>query len=137
MPASDQKPTNTRYLFVLRTLIFLFRKDEIALIKGAPDKRLWANKFNGIGGHVERGEDVFTSATRETLEETGILVERFDLCGLITIDAGIESGICLYVLKAWIQDQEIRSSQEGEIIWMPIGSILNLPLVEDLLVIIP
>ena len=137
MPASDQKSSKKRYLFVSRTLIFLYHQDEIALIKGAPHKRLWANKYNGIGGHVERGEDIFTSVARETFEETGLLLHEFHLCGLITIDVERETGICIFVFKAEIKDQEVKLSEEGEIEWIPIHSILNLPLVEDLPVIIP
>ena len=77
MPKSDQGITKDRYMLIPRTAIFIRRADEYLLIKGAPTKRLWAGKYNGIGGHVERGENILFSAQRKWLEETGLLV---DLC---------------------------------------------------------
>ena len=56
MPQSDQGVTNDRYMVIPRTAIFLRRGDSFLLLKGAPAKRLWANKYNGLGGHLERGE---------------------------------------------------------------------------------
>ena len=38
---------------------------EVLLLRGAADKRLWANRYNGLGGHVEAGEDVLSAAKRE------------------------------------------------------------------------
>ena len=62
-----------RHLVVPRVLIFLTRTtgagvQEVLLLKGAPTKRLWANKYNGLGGHVEATEDVYAAARREVHE---------------------------------------------------------------------
>jgi nucleoside triphosphatase len=35
----------------------------------------WSNKWTMPGGHIETGETIFESAKRETLEETGLIVE--------------------------------------------------------------
>ena len=86
MPKSDQGVTKDRYMLIPRTAIFVRRGDEYLLIKGAPTKRLWAGKYNGLGGHVERGEDVLTSAGREPREETGLTAYLW-LCGTVIADA--------------------------------------------------
>jgi len=56
MPKSEQGVTFDRYAIIPRTLIFITREGpsglEVLLIKGAPTKRLWANRYNGVGGHV-------------------------------------------------------------------------------------
>ena len=46
MPQSDQGITKDRYTVIPRTAIFLWRGDFVLLLKGAPTKRLWANKYN-------------------------------------------------------------------------------------------
>jgi len=74
MPQSNQGVTNDRYTVIPRTAIFLRRGDLVLLLKGAPTKRLWANKYNGLGGHLERGEDVLSAAKRECERLTQILL---------------------------------------------------------------
>jgi 8-oxo-dGTP diphosphatase len=134
MPKSDQGITKDRYTLIPRTAIFVRRGDEYLLIKGAPTKRLWAGKYNGIGGHVERGEDLLSSAQRELLEETGISTDLW-LCGIVLVDAG-ETGICLFVFCGENPRSEIRSSGEGTIEWINKESLSRLPVVEDLPVLI-
>ena len=99
MPSSDQKITLDRYLLVPRTLISRTRGESDSQRKGGEEKRLWAGLYNGLGGHVERGEDIFSAAFRELSEETGYEINDLWLCGLITVDTGDDIGVGIFVLR--------------------------------------
>jgi len=58
MPVSDQGINIDRYMLIPRAMIFVRRGDSYLLLKGALTKRLWAGKYNGLGGHVEPGGDM-------------------------------------------------------------------------------
>ena len=137
MPSSDQGVTRDRYTLIPRTLIFLTRGERVLLLKGAPHKRLWANLYNGIGGHIERGEDVLASARRELLEETGLQAPDLWLCGVITVDTGQNTGIGIYVFKGECISGEAHPSSEGALEWVTYAKVLNKPLVEDLYQLLP
>ena len=137
MPKNEQGVSRERYQVIPRTLIFLTNEERILLIKGSAHKRLWANLYNGIGGHVERGEDIFNSARRELMEESGLLCEDLWLCGSVMIDVEATTGIHLFVFRGTYSGGTLCESHEGSLEWVPQKDVLSYPLVEDLKTILP
>jgi 8-oxo-dGTP diphosphatase len=137
--SSLQQITNMdRYKVVPRTLIFIFDdKERVLLIKGSPDKKLWSGFLNGIGGHIEAGEDIYESAIRELYEETGLSGIPLNYCGQIMINVKDDSGVSLFVFRGQYTGEISGSSKEGEISWIEIDALENEPVVEDLPLLIP
>lgn len=131
MGKSEQGVLNPRYVMVPRTLSFIFRGSRVLLIKGAPTKRLWAGLYNGIGGHIERGEDVIGSGLRELREETGIAVKNYRLVGTVLVDASDEVGVCVFVLRGDYWRGELVHSTEGTLEWLEVEQLPKLPCVAD------
>jgi len=137
MPASDQGLDKHRYSVIPRTLIFVFRDNEVLLIKGAENKKIWAGKYNGLGGHIEAGEDVLTSAERELAEEAGIIGMDLHCCGAVMCDVEEQHGIAVFLFRGEYGGQKLITSEEGNLHWVSMSSLRQLPLVEDLLVLLP
>ena len=122
-------------MLIPRVLIFITRGSRVLLLKGAPTKRIWANKYNGVGGHVEQGEDVLTAARRELLEETGFAGESVPdlrLCGTVVVETEQNPGIGMYVFTGECEEGEPKASTEGTLEWIPMKEISKYPTVEDL-----
>ncbi|MBL8134931.1 MAG: NUDIX domain-containing protein [Anaerolineae bacterium] len=107
-------------------------------MKRAPTKRVFPNRYNGVGGHVERDEDPLSSARREIKEETGLDVPVLELRAIYNIDAGGQSGIILFVFTGQASSREVLAqSAEGTLHWIPMSELGKYDLVEDLPLILP
>jgi len=107
------------------------------LLRGAPDKKVWPGKYNGVGGHVERNEDVRSAALREILEETGLAVSDLRLRGVVNIDTGEAAGIQMFVYTARAHGRDVKASNEGALEWVEFDRVGELDLVEDLPALLP
>jgi 8-oxo-dGTP diphosphatase len=141
-------PHRRRYQAIPRVLIFLHSRhpdsgeQEVLLLKGAPTKRLWANHYNGLGGHVEASEDVYSAALREVEEEAGLHLGTLTLHGIVNIDTGNDEhgphpGVLMFVFTAEAPARAVVPSPEGDLHWLPLADLRNYPLVDDLYELIP
>jgi 8-oxo-dGTP diphosphatase len=122
-----------RFQVIPRVLVFLRNKDAVLLLKGSPDKRIWANLYNGVGGHVEVSEDIYSAAIREVQEETGLVVSGLKLRAIASIDAGDrDTGIVMFVFVGWTEQRRVISSIEGGLHWISTEALPVKELVEDL-----
>jgi 8-oxo-dGTP diphosphatase len=140
MGANEQGANATagRWLTIPRTLCFVMNGGDVLLMKRAPHRRIFPNRYNGVGGHIERDEDPLTSAKREILEETGLNVRDVQLRAVYNIDSGEANGIMLFVFTAVSDSREVVSDEnEGTLYWIPPDKLAELDLVEDLPVIVP
>lgn len=81
------------------------------------------------GGHVEPGESFTESVIREVWEETGIRVENPKLCGIKQFQTENGERYVVVFFKATKFSGALKSSAEGEAMWVPRSEVLNRKLV--------
>jgi 8-oxo-dGTP diphosphatase len=123
----------SKYQLVPRTLIFIERDEDILLIHKNKRDSYGFSKLNGLGGHIEKGEEPYEAAKREIFEESGITVEEMNLVAIIFIEIGTNPGIILFVFKAKYSGGTLKKSDEGDLVWMKRTSIKDtVNLVKDI-----
>ncbi len=137
MVLGGQRIQPERYSVIPRTLSFLFSGDRVLLVKLGQDRSAWSGKYNGVGGHIEAGEDPRSSARREIIEETGVQPLNLTLSGVVQIDTGSVPGVGLYIFTGDAAEGEPISGDEGEAEWVALSELDSLPLVLDLVDLIP
>jgi len=137
MQPEEQRSGQQRYTIIPRTLVFLTRDKMLLLLKGAPDKRLWAGQYNGLGGHIEAGETPYRAAVREVQEEACLEVDNLTLRAIIHITMPEPPGIMLFAFIGTAPEGSPRASNEGTPVWVSLDQYRTLPLVEDLQDLLP
>ncbi|MEK6588969.1 MAG: NUDIX domain-containing protein [Chloroflexota bacterium] len=135
MSLDGQRVNLDRYSLVPRTLSFLIQDDQILLLK--LNRGAWSGLYNGIGGHIEQGEDPLSAARREVEEEAGLSAVEQRLAGVVAVDTGSKPGIGLFVFVGEIDPLTVRSGREGTFEWVPVSRVADFTLVEDLPFLIP
>ncbi len=95
----------------------------------ADDQHL--GKYNGLGGKLEADEDVQSGMRREIREEAGIECGQMQLRGTISWPGFGKLGEdwfgFLFLVEAF-SGQVHASNAEGDLAWVPIESLADLPL---------
>ena len=68
---------------------FVFDEADERVVLIRKNRPAWqAGKLNGVGGRIEDGESSRDAMRREFREETGVVVDRWELCGTLADERG-------------------------------------------------
>ncbi len=85
------------------------------------------------GGHVEPGESFVRSVIREVFEETGLIIENPQICGTKQFQTREGTRYVLLFYKTNRFRGELKSSEEGEVFWIPRKDLANYALADHFL----
>lgn len=116
---------------LLTTLGYVVRGDQVLLCHRLRADDHQVGKYNGVGGKVEREEDVAAGMLRELREETGLEATSLTLRGTISWPGFGRDGedIFGFVFLVRIADDAVvpDRNDEGTLAWHPIEAIMDLP----------
>ncbi len=118
----------SRQIPVTLTNMCMIRNGDQVLVQDRKDPDWPGITFPGE--HVESGESFCASVIREVYEETGLTIENPRLCGVKEWENEDGSRYMVLLYKTELFSGEVRSSNEGEVYWTPLGNLSKLRLTE-------
>lgn len=121
----------TRHSVVPRTMCFVFYKNKVLLMK-ASKKKDWEGMYDPLGGHIEKGEGIITSAKREIKEESGLKAVNTKLCGIVHVADFFGKDVMMFVTSSQAKTNKIKTaSDEGIAEWININDLDKIKVFED------
>ena len=88
------------------------------------------DKWVGIGGKFEDRESPEDCAVRETFEETGLTLKSYKYCGIVTFVSDVWETEYMHIFHSNDFCGELKECDEGDLCWVDIPEIYNLPIWE-------
>ncbi len=124
------------YTPILATLGYVLSPDRSRVLlvhRNAREHDAHLGKYNGLGGKLEADEDIVTGMRREIFEEAEIRCDELQLRGTISWPGFGKRGedwFGFVFLISRYTGTAPASNAEGDLEWVPIERILDLPLWE-------
>ncbi len=106
------------------TLCYLFRGkgNERQILLGMKKRGFGKGLWNGLGGKIEPGEDLFESVRREIREESGLEVGEVEKVGELMFEIDGEK-LLVHVFISEDFDGEGEDTEEMELEWFKVSEI--------------
>lgn len=123
-----------KYCPIIGTLAYILSPDKQRVLlvhRNARAQDTQLGKYNGLGGHLERDEDVAHCIKREIREEAGIEVEKMRLRGTINwtgFGAKYEDWLVFIFLVEEFSGTPPTKNEEGDLHWVKISELDKLPM---------
>ena len=88
------------------------------------------DKWIGIGGKFEDKESPEECNARETLEETGLIINTCRYCGIVTFVSDKWETEYMHIFHTTDFSGEVKDCDEGDLCWVNIPDVYSLPLWE-------
>jgi 8-oxo-dGTP diphosphatase len=124
------------YTPILATLGYILSPDRsqtLMIHRNARGDDQHLGKYNGLGGKLDRGEDIVTGFRREVREEAGIECVDFTLRGTISWPGFGKNGEDWFGFIFRVEKftgTPLTENHEGALEWIDINKVLTLPLWE-------
>ncbi len=122
------------YTPILATLGYVLSTDKSHVLMIHRNKRpddMHYGKFNGLGGRLEKGEDIVSGMGREIYEESGLTVDHLTLRGTISWPGFGKNGEdwfgFVFLIDQW-HGEVHGGNHEGSLEWVPLDKLISLPL---------
>ena len=113
------------------SLCYIERKDEFLMLhRVKKEKDINKDKWVGAGGKFEYGETPEECMIREVKEETGLNVEGYRYCGIVTFVSDIWGTEYMHLFSVDKFSGEIGECDEGVLEWVKKDNVKNLPIWE-------
>jgi len=116
---------------------FCFSEDLSTVVLIHKQRPAWQNGLlNGVGGKIEAGESPIAAMVREFKEETGVDTNQNDWECVSTIESD-DWWMFVFFCKSDEYVQAARTTEEEEIVKIPVNRIQHFPTITNLRWLIP
>jgi len=129
--------TTERHSARLATVAFVRSGDRVLLLRHPVTHDRFRGLWNGIGGHVEAGENIRAAARRELREESGLEVDDLALRCVIHETGMLGHAYVVFVFVGSVPTATVHSPEGIQLAWHPLDRLAELPLVEDVAALLP
>ena len=86
------------------------------------------DKWIGVGGKFEEGESPEDCMLREVREETGLQLNSYSYCGIVTFVSDEYGTEYMHLFKSSDFSGELKECDEGTLEWVPKADTFRLPI---------
>ena len=110
------------------TLCYLERDGRYLMLhRTVKENDLNKDKWIGIGGKFEEGESPEDCLRREVFEETGLTLDSWRYCGIVTFVSGGWGTEYMHLFHTGAFHGTLRDCDEGELEWLDKKALLSMP----------